>query len=199
MLVGLVRHGLTDWNAIGRIQGQSDIPLNDEGRRQAKLLGRRLKEENEYRWDFVLTSTLSRARETGSIIAETLGIPLYDPDPRLMERSFGKVEGLTLTEREALWGKEWDRHDLGQEKDEEIRQRALSFMSDLAERYPSNNILVVTHGGLLAQLYIALYQERCQERIGNLSLTILEKNEKAWDLRLYNCTRHLQESVQERK
>lgn len=199
MLVGLIRHGLTDWNVIGRIQGQSDIPLNDEGRRQAKLLAKRLKEESEYRWDFVLTSTLSRARETGAIIADALGISLYDPDPRLMERSFGKVEGMTLAEREALWGKDWDRHELGQEKEEEIRQRALSFMTDLAKRYPSNNILVVTHGGLLAQLYIALYQERCQERIGNLSLTILEKNEQSWDLRLYNCTRHLQESVKESK
>lgn len=199
MLVGLIRHGLTDWNAIGRIQGQSDIPLNDEGRRQAGLLGKRLKEEGEYRWDFVLTSNLSRARETGEILAETLGIPLYDPDSRLMERSFGQVEGMTLVERETLWGKEWDRNDLGQEKDEEIRQRALSFMSDLAERYPDNNVLVVSHGGLLAQLYIALYQEKCQERIGNLSLTILERNELSWDLRLYNCTRHLQESMKESK
>ncbi|MBW4837791.1 MAG: histidine phosphatase family protein [Paenibacillaceae bacterium] len=199
MLVGLIRHGLTDWNAIGRIQGQSDIPLNDEGRRQARLLGQRLKEEGEYRWDFVMTSNLSRARETGEILAGILGIPLYDPDSRLMERSFGKVEGMTLVERETLWGKDWDRHELGQEKDEEIRQRALSFMADLAERFPSNNVLVVSHGGLLAQLYIALYQEKCQERINNLSLTILENNEQSWDLRLYNCTRHLQESVKEPK
>ncbi|WP_068785275.1 histidine phosphatase family protein [Paenibacillus phocaensis] len=199
MLVGLIRHGLTDWNAIGRIQGQSDIPLNDEGRRQAGLLGKRLKEEGEYRWDFVLTSNLSRARETGAILAETLGIPLYDPDSRLMERSFGQVEGMTLAERETLWGKDWDQHDLGQEKEAEIRERALSFMADLAERYPSNNVLVVSHGGLLAQLYIALYQEKCQERIGNLSLTILEKNEQSWEMRLYNCTRHLQESIKESK
>ncbi|MGZ7445428.1 histidine phosphatase family protein [Paenibacillus sp. TH7-28] len=199
MLVGLVRHGLTDWNAAGKIQGQSDIPLNEEGRRQAKRLAHRLQEEREYRWDFVITSGLSRAQETGSIIAEALGIPLYDPDSRLMERAFGQAEGLTSEERETLWGKNWDELELGQEKDADIRKRALAFMKDLAERYPDNNVLVVSHGGLLAQLYIALYQNKYSERIGNLSLTILEKNDEDWQMRLYNCTRHLEEAIEEKK
>lgn len=199
MLVGLVRHGLTDWNQAGRIQGQSDIPLNDEGRSQARRLARRLQEESEYRWDFVITSGLSRAQETGSIIAEVLQIPLYDPDSRLMEKAFGQAEGLTHTERETLWGIDWDQQDLGQEKDEAIRERALSFMSDLAQRYPDKQVLVVSHGGLLAQLYIALYEQTYMERIGNLSLTVLEKQAEHWDMRLYNCTRHLQEMIEEKK
>lgn len=199
MLVGLVRHGLTDWNQAGRIQGQSDIPLNNEGRSQARRLARRLQEESEYRWDFVITSGLSRAQETGSIIAEALQIPLYDPDSRLMEKAFGQAEGLTHTERETLWGIDWDQQDLGQEKDEAIRERALSFMSDLAQRYPDKQVLVVSHGGLLAQLYIALYEQTYMERIGNLSLTVLEKQAEHWDMRLYNCTRHLQEMIEEKK
>ncbi|MGG6309566.1 histidine phosphatase family protein [Paenibacillus macerans] len=199
MLVGLIRHGLTDWNAVGRIQGQSDIPLNEEGRRQARQLAGRLKEDGEHRWDFVITSGLSRAQETGAILAEALDIPLYDPDSRLMERSFGQVEGLTAEERETLWGKDWDRLELGQEKDEAIRARALSFMNDLAERYTQSNVLVVSHGGLLAQLYIALYQQKYNERIGNLSLTILERTSKDWEMLLYNCTRHLQEMIEDTK
>ncbi|WP_018751386.1 histidine phosphatase family protein [Paenibacillus sanguinis] len=199
MLVGLVRHGLTDWNQAGRIQGQSDIPLNDEGRSQARRLARRLQEEPEYCWDFVITSGLSRAQETGSIIAEVLQIPLYDPDSRLMEKAFGQAEGLTQTERETLWGLDWDQQDFGQEKDEAIRERALSFMHDLAERYPDKRVLVISHGGLLAQLYIALYDQTYMERIGNLSLTVLEKRAERWDMRLYNCTRHLQEIIEEKK
>lgn len=198
MLVGLIRHGLTDWNAVGKIQGQSDIPLNEEGRKQAYQLAQRLKDDTTYQWDFVITSGLSRAQETGKIIADSLKIPIYDPDSRIMERAFGQVEGLTSLERESLWGKEWDQLDLGQEKDEAIRKRALAFMNDLGERYGDRNVLVISHGGLLAQLYSALYQNKCSERIGNLSLTIVEKQETNWDLVLYNCTRHLKETVEER-
>jgi len=192
MLVGLIRHGLTDWNALGKIQGQSDIPLNEEGRKQAALLAERLKHE-PYSWDFVITSGLLRAQETGEIIAASLGIPVYDPDSRLMERAFGQVEGLTAAERETLWGMDWNLKDLGQEKDHEVQARALAFLTELGERYPDKNVLVVSHGGLLAQLYRVLYQDKFTERIGNLSLTILEKDEQAWEPRLYNCLKHLQE------
>ncbi|ANS74844.1 phosphoglycerate kinase [Paenibacillus yonginensis] len=194
MIVGLIRHGLTDWNAKGKIQGRSDIPLNEEGRQQARLLAERLAAEPQ-KWDFVITSGLSRAQETGEIIASRLSIPVYDPDSRLLERSFGKAEGLTADERETLWGADWDTQALGQETVEEVQQRALSFMEDLAERFPDKNVLVVSHGGLLAQLYRILYQDQYRERIGNLSLTVLEKKDKNWDLVLYNCTRHLASPV----
>lgn len=198
MLIGLIRHGLTDWNAIGRIQGQSDIPLNEEGRRQARLLAGRLKNEQEPRWDFVITSGLSRAQETGSIIAEVLGIPLLDPDSRIVERSFGQVEGLTSAEREAKWGKDWILQDLGQETEEQLRNRGLSFLQEMEQKYGDSHVLVVSHGALLAQLYEALFPEQCTDRIGNLSLTIVGKESAEWKLNLYNCTRHL-ECVSEEK
>lgn len=190
MLIGLIRHGLTDWNAAGRIQGQSDIPLNEEGRRQAQLLGERLLQE-PYRWDCCITSNLSRAEETGRIIADKLGIPLLEPDERIRERAYGQAEGLTAAERELKWGADWNSHDVGQEKDEQLQARALAFMETLAAGQPDRNVLVVSHGGLLAQLYIALYKDKYTERIGNLSLTILEKNEREWNPLLYNCTRHI--------
>ncbi|MNJ42241.1 histidine phosphatase family protein [Paenibacillus fonticola] len=193
MIVGLIRHGLTDWNAAGKIQGQSDIPLNDEGRKQAVNLAERLKQESDVRpWDFIITSGLSRAQETGEIIARILDIPLYDPDSRLMERAFGQVEGLTSEERETLWGKDWHELELGQEKETDIRKRALAFMEEMYERYPDSRMLVISHGALLAQLYTALYDNKCIERIGNLSLTIVERTERDWDLLLYNCTKHLE-------
>lgn len=193
MIVGLIRHGLTDWNAEGRIQGQSDIPLNDEGKAQAQRLAVRLKQEN-YKWDFIITSGLSRAQETGEIIAKVLNIPVYEPDQRIRERSFGLAEGLTAAERESKWGKQWDTCDLGQESNVEMQKRALAFMQDLAQKHPDANILVVSHGAFLAQLYNALYDNRYTERLGNLSLTILEKQEQEWGLLLYNCTRHLEEA-----
>ncbi|MWV44702.1 histidine phosphatase family protein [Paenibacillus sp. HJL G12] len=193
MKIGLIRHGLTDWNMLGKIQGQSDIPLNDEGRKQAELLAERLQNE-EYVWDFVISSKLSRAEETGEIIASKLRIPMLEPDSRLNERSFGQVEGLTLAERESKWGREWNQQELGQEKDAEIQARGLAFMEDMWNTHPGQNMLVITHGGFLAQLYRSLYKDRYTERIGNLSLTILEKNDLEWVPLLYNCTRHLLEN-----
>lgn len=190
MLIGLIRHGLTDWNAAGRIQGRSDIPLNDEGRRQASRLAQRLAEE-EYRWDFVISSGLKRAQETAEIIANKLGLPLLDADERLTERGFGQVEGLTLTEREERYGAGWNDLELGQEKVEALQERALAFMADLEVKYPDGNILVVTHGGLLSRLYAALYTDRQAERIGNLSLSVLEKRGDLWEPLVYNCTEHL--------
>jgi probable phosphoglycerate mutase len=190
MQIGLIRHGLTDWNAMGKIQGQSDIPLNDEGRMQAEMLADRLLQE-PYHWDYCITSNLSRAEETGKIIAAKLGIPLLDPDHRIRERAYGQVEGLTAAEREDKWGKEWNLLSLGQETDEQLQARALVFMEDLSAQHPNRNILVISHGGFLAQLYIALYKDKYTERIGNLSLTILEKKEREWNPILYNCTRHI--------
>lgn len=197
MLIGFVRHGLTDWNALGKIQGQTDIPLNEEGRLQARLLGERLNQE-PYHWDFVITSGLSRAEETGSIIASILGIPLLEPDIRLRERAYGLIEGLTVEERETRYGKDWKLQDLGQEKDLDLQARGLAFMEEMWTRYPDSNMLVVSHGGFLAQLYGSLYKDKVVERIGNLSLTILEKKDIDWVPLLFNCTRHLMEAKQQK-
>jgi len=190
MLIGLIRHGLTDWNAVGKIQGQSDIPLNDEGRQQAEMLAERLQQET-YQWDYCITSSLSRAEETGAIIAAKLNVPLLAPDQRIRERAYGQVEGLTAEEREHKWGKDWNQLDLGQESNEQLQSRALAFLADLSTKYSNRNILVVSHGGFLAQLYNALYQDKYSERIGNLSLTILEKKEQEWNPLLYNCSQHI--------
>lgn len=192
MLIGFIRHGLTDWNALGKIQGQTDIPLNEEGRLQANLLAERLLQE-PYKWDFIVSSGLSRAEETGSVIASMLDIPMLEPDVRLRERAYGQVEGLTASEREMRFGKEWKLQDLGQEKDLELEARGLEFLEEMWNKYPQSNMLVVSHGGFLAQLYSSLYSDRLIERIGNLSITILEKKDADWDPLLFNCTRHLLE------
>ena len=138
-----------------------------------------------------MTSSLSRAAETGQIIAAKLGIPLLEPDHRIRERAYGQVEGLTAAERELKWGKEWNQLSLGQETDEQLQARALAFMEDIAAQHPDRNVLVISHGGFLAQLYIAMYKDKYSERLGNLSLTILEKQEQDWNPLLYNCTSHI--------
>src|SRR5512135_227638 len=100
----LVRPGETEWKAVGRLQGHSDIPLNDTGRAQAKELAARLAAHGISR---VWTSDLARARETGAIIAAHLGLgePVIETD--LRERRFGIFEGLTRDEIAARYPVEW--------------------------------------------------------------------------------------------
>src|SRR5690242_8696605 len=92
----LVRHGETDWNAEGRLQGQTDRPLNEYGRRQARELAERLAGDGVVA---IYASDLSRAKETAEIVGGRLGLPVV-VDPDLRERNWGTWEGLTPRERD---------------------------------------------------------------------------------------------------
>ncbi|WP_219836551.1 histidine phosphatase family protein [Paenibacillus sp. R14(2021)] len=191
MRIGLIRHGKTDWNALGKIQGQTDIPLNTEGIRQAQALARRLVHE-PMKWDAVISSDLKRALQTAEILAGALGIPLLAPDERLRERFYGKVEGTTEQERLQRWGTEWKQQALDQETDDALRSRALSFVEEAAAAVPAKQLLVVTHGSLLAQLLQAMCSELTDKPIHNLSFSIMEREASGWTPLLHNCTLHLE-------
>lgn len=104
-----IRHGETDWNAVARLQGTQDIPLNDRGRRQAIANGRALAawfargELAPESFDFV-ASPLDRARETMALMRTELGLAPDDHkiDERLRELTFGRWEGMTLKEVKAV-------------------------------------------------------------------------------------------------
>jgi len=141
----LVRHGETDWNAEGRLQGHTDRPLNDHGRRQAAALAERLAGEAI---DAVYSSDLARARETAGILAERLGLPVVD-DPDLRERNWGNWEGLTGTER--------DRIEYVGEAQDAHAERVIRAVRRIAELHPDERIVVVTHGGSLRRIQVATY------------------------------------------
>ncbi|WP_075995760.1 histidine phosphatase family protein [Salaquimonas pukyongi] len=98
-----VRHGQTDWNAQFRFQGQRDIPLNDTGRQQARDNGRKLAEAigDPDRFAFY-SSPLGRARETMEIIRKAMGLPPedYRIEDRLIEASYGELEGMAISDIE---------------------------------------------------------------------------------------------------
>jgi probable phosphoglycerate mutase len=140
----LVRHGETDWNAEGRLQGHTDRPLNDHGRRQAAALAERLADDDI---DAVYASDLARARETAEILAERLGLPVVT-DPDLRERNWGNWEGLTGTER--------DRVEYVGEDREAHGARVIQAVRRIAAQHPGERIVVVTHGGSLRRIQAAV-------------------------------------------
>jgi broad specificity phosphatase PhoE len=136
----LVRHGETDWNAEGKLQGHTDRPLNEYGRRQAQTLADRLAGESI---DAVYASDLSRARETAEIVGEKLGLTVA-VDPDLREKNWGNWEGLTSDERLHI--------AYEGETSEDHRERTLRAVQRIVERHPDERIVVVTHGGSLRRL-----------------------------------------------
>ena len=139
----LVRHGETDWNAAGRLQGHTDRPLSDFGRRQARQLAEELAGES---FDAIYASDLARARETAEIVGEGLGLPtMLDPD--LREKDWGTWEGLTPVER--------DRVELVGESTKAHQNRMLRALRRIAERHPGGRVLVVTHGGSMRRVQTA--------------------------------------------
>ena len=140
----LVRHGETDWNADGRLQGQTDRPLTDFGRRQAQQLAEQLADEE---LEAIYSSDLSRARETAAIVGGRLGLAVA-LDPALREKDWGTWEGLTAVER--------DRVEFVGESTEAHQERILGALRRIAERHPGDGrVLVVTHGGSMRRVQTA--------------------------------------------
>jgi broad specificity phosphatase PhoE len=141
----LVRHGETDWNADGRLQGQTDRPLSDFGRRQARELAEALQGEQ---LQAIYSSDLARARETAEIVADRLELPVV-LDPDLREKDWGTWEGLTAVER--------DRVEFVGESTVAHQERTLRALKRISERHPgAGRVLVVTHGGSMRRVQTAV-------------------------------------------
>jgi broad specificity phosphatase PhoE len=155
-LVFLFRHGETDWNREGRLQGHTDVPLNALGLAQAEALARRL---SAYGLEAVVSSDLLRAATTGRIVAEALGVPLF-VEPLLRETRVGEAEGLLWAEAKARFGEalteRWFTHDdaavPGGETGGETRARGLAALRRFALAQPWRRIGVSTHGAMIRQL-----------------------------------------------
>jgi broad specificity phosphatase PhoE len=150
----LVRHGETDWNAAGRWQGHTDIPLNARGRAQARVVADTLRHTP---LAGIVSSDLSRARETAQIIAASLGTEVISLEPDLRERAFGPFEGLTGDECLRLHPEAWRawRQERvapsGAEDPPTLAARVARGLSRVAEDVARDDAaaLVVTHGGAL--------------------------------------------------
>ncbi len=130
----LIRHGQTEWNLEGRLQGGKDSPLTAQGKRQAEAVAASLGKAPP---DLILASPLGRAKKTAGIIAKALGIPVED-DVRLGELRFGRAEGLTLKEIDRRWpdfraereGDKWHVHWPEGESYQDADARIASYVAD---------------------------------------------------------------------
>lgn len=139
MEIALVRHGQTDWNFSRRLQGTSDIPLNETGIAQALEAARLLADEH---WDAVVSSPLQRAAVTADIIAAELGLEVGGRYASLIERAYGEAEGLTKQEALERFGTEWP----GEEDFDDLQRRAVEAIDDVAARNAVDALVVVGHG-----------------------------------------------------
>jgi len=199
----MVRHGETAWNAEGRVQGQTDVPLSPVGEAQARAVGAALAGE---RFAALYASDLLRVRQTAAPAATALGI---DPrlDARLRERHYGKFETLTYAEARERLPEDYARfrrkdpdYDFGSgERLRDFFARAIACVGEMAARHPGEAVLVFTHGGILEMVYRhalgrGLRSERDFE-IPNAAINRVEVGAAGWRVREWASTGHLDRAL----
>lgn len=153
-LITLVRHGQTDWNRERRIQGSTDIALNDTGRADARAAAAVLA---ELRPDAIWASPLARARETAQIIAGELGLADPGVTRGLREREFGDGEGMLVADYLDRYG-DWHATVPGAETMAQVRDRALDSLERIVRSSRrrsaprAESVVVVSHGGVIRAL-----------------------------------------------
>ncbi|MEM4389191.1 MAG: histidine phosphatase family protein [Candidatus Micrarchaeia archaeon] len=147
----LVRHGETDHNRLGIMQGQMQTRLSAAGRRQAEILADVLSKE---KIDAIYSSTLVRAIETAEAIAARHPHLKVQTAPELNERCYGVLEGMPIAEMRQRWpdefeeGLEWEifSRPEGGEHFWDVQSRAVPFILNLAKKHPNQTVVVVSHG-----------------------------------------------------
>jgi broad specificity phosphatase PhoE len=163
----LFRHGETDFNKEQRFQGHLDIPLNEAGREQARALISPLRRLGVNR---LLSSDLSRAVETASIVAKKLQIPVVT-NPALREAHLGEAQGLTIEEIETQFGKslveKWrspyvsdaDVSYPGGETGQEVLNRVTEALKKFMKESGETRVGVATHGGVIRRVVRFLLED----------------------------------------
>lgn len=195
----LVRHGQTPWNAEHRVQGLTDISLNETGIRQAELLAERLKGEEIHHF---YSSHLSRAKQTGEIIAKHHPERPFEIIEDLAEFGMGPVEGMKIHEAhkqytDKFWDSEKLRIELGMELRSTYHERFQKLISQWVRKHENETILLSSHGGKLATLLTAFAFAKEERKamkgkyLVNCSLTEVHVDADGHRLALYGCDTHL--------
>ena len=185
MDIVFIRHGSTDANNSGLLQGQTiDSELNNEGKKQIQDIIQDLK---KFDFDLIFSSPLKRASQSAEIIEKRLGI-LIKFDRRIMEKDYGSLAGkshkdasseLNMSEEDFLLirkGATYDFRQYGVESSADVKSRIKDFLSQLKRKNIDTKILVVTHSGVIRQMH-SLYSEEAytkHESLPNASIHVFD-------------------------
>jgi probable phosphoglycerate mutase len=200
----LIRHGETDWNLAGRWQGHADVPLNDLGQRQARLLAQRIQSE-QIMFDAIYSSDLARAYQTAWELGAAVRVPvqLYPP---LREIDLGTWSGLHYDEIRERFPVEAKLLEQGQdiprggaETLSALQKRVVEAVEAIIAHRDGETIALVTHGGCVRMLlaHADSYQGDGFKRyphIGNTSISTLHCSPGRWDVQSINDMRHLEDT-----
>ena len=199
----IVRHGETEWNAEGRIQGHTDIGLSENGAQQARSLGQRLADRQI---DVAYSSDLKRTSETARLALGHRNVDLNET-PRLREYHKGIFEGMTLTEIQTQFPDEYPKYlekDLsyapeGGETTRDVSTRMASIFQEIKAKHLDETVLVVSHGGALRAAMVSLLGMPLEGNwsfvFGNCGLTMVDTFADNAVLRLFNDTSHINGTV----
>ncbi|NLO10512.1 MAG: histidine phosphatase family protein [Clostridiales bacterium] len=185
MNIYLIRHGETDWNLIGKVQGREDIPLNDTGRSQARKCAMALQNTGI---KAIISSPLTRAVQTANIIANTDDSIELIVDDGLIERDFGEMSGMTYDRRKYFdsFGKEDTMEPL-----DRLSRRLIECIQKYARRFKGQNIVMVSHGAAINSVIKVLSdgeEGSGKTRLKNACISILKYEDKELKLGSYNLS-----------
>ena len=186
-LICLVRHGETDWNVLGKLQGRTDIRLNKSGILQAEECSEYLK---SLQWDVIITSPLKRAKQTAEIINKNLNLSLIEMKD-FLERDYGKAEGMLLEERIAAFP---DKSYPNQEDRLTLNNRVMLGIQEINQRYAGSNILLVAHGAVINAILADLSKGKVgseKTELKNACINNIHYHQDRWRIKDFNQISHL--------
>ena len=198
----LIRHGRTDWNAAGRVQGHRNSELSELGHRQAQATGKRLA---SVPLSALYSSDLGRAQQTANHIGDHVNLEVRT-EPRVKERGFGIVEGLTWPQIEAkhpevhaaLRKRSFTYRAPGGESRQQATARTVAGLDAIAATHPNEHVAVVSHGGTIGFFlrHVLWVPDDAQPRVSvaNCSISQFEKKNGHWRLVTWGGVDHLDDT-----
>ena len=195
----IVRHGETEWNALGRIQGHTDISLSEMGSQQSGLVSLRLA---DVAFDVAYCSDLRRSVETAQKILGQRSVPLHTTSS-LREYDKGVFEGLTVEQTKELYPelyeasliKDLDFAPPGGESTRQTSDRIATFIRNLRKHHEDDTVLIVGHGGALRAVFVALMELPLEANwrflLDNCGVSVFDIYSDNAVLQLFNDTSHL--------